>query len=482
MTLFFRLLPWEYAIRNLFRRPLRTFLTFVGLTTVIVLVFVVVGFIRGLERSLAVSGDPQTAIIFSLGMGENLEYSSIAMRTNDLVPASVEGIQERFGRKYVSPELYLGTLMSRTPTSRTSISRTSINSELSTPDSSAMGLVRGVTPAALLVRRQVEIEKGNWPNTGEVLIGRMAATKFGATQEETSIGRSITFEGRSWKISGIFSAGGSAFESEVWCRLDELQQAMKRQDLSLVAVTLKPKLSRTDLAAALELQGKPQVRTWTSSSGTSLGEAKLTLIENDHIQLETPDGELNVLSLASLSRQDQRFVRQLLVARQDHFADLDLFCKGRLDLDLQTIRETDYYASIQKHYGPVRWLAWLVVLLVSGAGIFAGLNTMYGSVVGRIPELSTLQTIGFVRRAIVVSLIQEGMLLAAAASLLAALIALVLVNGAAIRFTMGAFSLRIDSMAVLIGCGVGLLLGFFGAIPPAIRALRMPVVDGLKSI
>ena len=106
---FFRLLPWEYAIRNLFRRPLRTVLTFAGLTTVILMVFVVVGFIRGLEKSLAVSGDPQTAIIFSLGMGENLEYSSIEMSTSDLVAASVEGIQERYGQKYVSPELYLGT-------------------------------------------------------------------------------------------------------------------------------------------------------------------------------------------------------------------------------------------------------------------------------------------------------------------------------------------------------------------------------------
>ena len=387
--MFFRLLPWEYAIRNLFRRPLRTCLTFAGLTTVIVLVLVVVGFIRGLERSLAVSGDPQTTVIFSLGMGENLEYSSIPMRTSDLVPASVTGIQERFGQKYVSPELYLGTQVGvgeKEP---------------------SMGLVRGVTRSALLVRRQVEIEEGDWPEAGEVMLGRMAATKFGATQTESQIGQSITFEGRSWKISGIFSAGGAAFESEAWCRLDDLQQAMKRQDLSIVAVTL------------------------------------------------APSGD---------------------------FADIELFCKERLDLELQAMQETEYYAALQKDYGPVRWLAWLVVLLVSGAGIFAGLNTMYGSVVGRIPELSTLQTIGFVRRAIVVSLIQEGMLLAAGASLLAALIALVFVNGAAVRFTMGAFSLRIDSMAVLIGCGVGLSLGFFGAIPPAIRALRMPVVDGLKAV
>jgi ABC-type lipoprotein release transport system permease subunit len=387
--MFFRLLPWEYAIRNLFRRPLRTTLTFAGLTTVIVLVFIVVGFIRGLERSLAVSGDPRTVVILSLGMGENLEYSSIPMRTSDLVPASVAGIQERFGTKYVSPELYLGT-------------QTGVEGR-----GESMGLVRGVTQPALLVRRQVEIEEGEWPKTGEVMVGRLAAAKLGATQADLPIGQSLIFEDRSWRISGVFSAAGSALESEIWCRLDELQQAMKRQDLSLVAVTL------------------------------------------------APDGD---------------------------FADIDLFCKERLDLELQAMRETDYYASLQKDYGPVRMLAWLVVLLVSGAGVFAGLNTMYGSVVGRIPELSTLQTIGFARRSIVVSLIQEGVLLAAAASLLAVLLALIFVNGAAVRFTMGAFSIRIDSVAVLIGCGVGLSLGFFGAIPPAIRALRMPIVDGLKAV
>jgi len=387
--MFFRLLPWEYAIRNLFRRPLRTSLTFAGLTTVILLVLVVVGFIRGLERSLSVSGDPRTAVVFSLGMGENLEYSSIAMRTSDLLPASLPGIQERYGSDYVSPELYLGT---------------QIGVQGKEP---AMGLVRGVTRSALLVRRKVEIEQGSWPQSGEILMGRMAATKLGANESEIGVGQSIELEGRSWQISGIFSAGGSAFESEAWCRLDDLQQAMKRQDLSIVALAMKP------------------------------------------------DAD---------------------------FSDIDLFCKERLDLELQTIRETDYYASLQKDYRPIRWLAWLVVLLVSGAGVFAGLNTMYGSVVGRIPELCTLQVMGFVRRSVVVSLIQEGVLIASAASLLAALLSLIFVNGAAVRFTMGAFALRIDSTAVLVGCGVGISMGLLGAIPPAIRALRMPIVDGLKAV
>ena len=394
IIMFFRLLPWEYGIRNLFRRPLRTFLTFVGLTTVVVLVLIVVGFIRGLENSLAVSGDPQTAIVFSLGMGENLEYSSIPMKTSDLVPASIAGIQERYGVKYVSPELYLGTQIGLFVPGQPEPRET-------------LGLVRGVTRSVLLVRRQFEIESGRWPESGEIIIGRLAATKLGASEEEVAIGKSIRLENRDWKIAGVFSCGGAAFESEIWCRLDELQQAMKRQDLSIVAMTLKPSAD---------------------------------------------------------------------------FADLDLFCKQRLDLELQTMRETAYYATLQRDYEPIRWLAWLVVLLVAGAGVFAGLNTMYGSVVGRIAELSMLQTIGFVRRAVVVSLIQEAVILSLAASLFAALIAVLMVNGVAVRFTMGAFQLQIDSVSVLIGCGVGLLLGFIGAIPPAIRALKMPIVDGLKSV
>lgn len=127
-------------------------------------------------------------------------------------------------------------------------------------------------------------------------------------------------------------------------------------------------------------------------------------------------------------------------------------------------------------------LGWVVVLLVADSGVFAGLNTMYGAVVGRVRELSTLQAVGYRHRAIVLSLIQEATLLSMTASLLAAAIALLVVNGTAVRFTMGAFSLRVDSVAVLVGCGTGMMLGLVGAIPPAIKAMRYPVVDGLKAI
>jgi putative ABC transport system permease protein len=390
LTMFrLRLLPWEYGVRNLLRRPSRSALTLAALVVVVLLIFVVVGFIRGLEKSLAVSGDPSVVLVYSLGAEENIENSSIAAQTPAILAASIEGIQKRFGVSHVSPELYLGTRIA------------------AGGQDGALGLVRGVTTTAPLVRRKVTITEGRWPGPGEILAGHLAAAKLGVEPEALAIGRQVRFEGRDWTISGRFTAGGSAFESELWAPLPDFQQALKRQDLSVVALLLQP----------------------------GAGPAEVTL-----------------------------------------------FCKERVDLELQAIRETDYYASLQRHYQPVRMLAWLVVFLVAGAGVFAGLNMMYGAVAGRVREIATLQAVGYRRRAVLLALIQEGALLAAAASLLAGMIALLWLNGMAVRFTMGAFVLRVDGVALLLGSGIGLLLGIVGAIPPAIKALRLPVAESLKAV
>jgi len=382
-------LPWDYGVRNLARRPVRTVLTFLALFIVVLLILVVVGFIRGLEHSLVVSGDPEVALIYSVSSEENIESSSISSNTPALITASLGTTWKRYGIVHASPELVLGT-------------RVQVGEQ-----SSGLGLVRGVTKTVPLVRRSVHIVAGEWPNAGEVLIGRLVAPKLGVSESSLSIGQSIEFEGRSWRISGHFVAQGSAFESEIWCNLDDFQTATKRQDISLVALRLAANAS---------------------------------------------------------------------------VAELQLFCKQRTDLELRAMGETAYYESLQKHYGPVRMLAWFVVVLVSSSGVFAGMNMMYGAVAGRVREIATLQAIGYRRRAILLSLVQEGLMLASAASVFACTVGLWLVNGVAIRFTMGAFALNVDGTAILIASGVGVLIGSFGAIPPATKALRADVAMSLKAI
>ena len=356
----------------------------------ILLVFVVVGFIRGLQRSLEVSGDSDVVLVYSVSADENIENSAIAARVPSLLTASLQGTWSRFGVDHVSPELYLGTRV-----------------RVGESEKSGLGLVRGVTRTAPLVRRGVALTDGTWPGAGEVLVGKLAAAKLGYDPQQLAIGEQIEFEGQRWRISGQFSAEGAAYESEMWCRLADFQQATQRQDLSLVSMLMSGDASPTEV---------------------------------------------------------------------------QLFCKERTDLELQAVPEVEYYQSLQQHYRPVRWLAWFVVVLVTGAGVFAGLNMMYGAVAGRIREIATLQAIGYRRRAVLLSLIQEGVLLSAAGSLLAGAIALVALNGLAVRFTMGAFALRVDSTALLVGCGVGVALGVLGALPPAIKALRLAVAESLKAI
>ena len=67
-------------------------------------------------------------------------------------------------------------------------------------------------------------------------------------------------------------------------------------------------------------------------------------------------------------------------------------------------------------------------------------------------------------------------------TLIAAGIAVWLLDGLAVRFSMGAFGLIIDTGVLTIGLVAGLLLGVIGALPPAWRCLRLPIPTALKNL
>jgi ABC-type antimicrobial peptide transport system permease subunit len=388
-----RLLPWDYGVRNLARRPLRTALTALGLTLVVFLLLVVVGFVRGLELSLSQSGDPEVVLLHNLNAAENLENSSIGDEVTTLARTEFAAHLVRYGETpAVSPELTVASRVGE--------------------GAGQLGVLRGVDwDRVFLVRRQAFLLEGALPGRDEVLVGRLVPAKLGL--RDVAVGQTLVIEGRPWRVCGRFAAPGSLLESELWCGLDDLKPAVKRpNDVSVVAMRFDP-------------QGDK--------------------------------------------------------AKQDGY--VDYFCRNRRpDLELMGSREAEYYATLRRHYGPMRALAWLLVVLVGVAGACGAVNTMYAAVAGRVREFAALQAVGFPRRAIAVSLLQESVLLAAVATLAATGLALVLVQGAAVRFTMGAFTLQLDRTALLVGCGAGLALGVLGAVPPAVRAFRLPIVDALKAV
>lgn len=163
------------------------------------------------------------------------------------------------------------------------------------------------------------------------------------------------------------------------------------------------------------------------------------------------------------------------------FADVDLFAKSRLDLEVSAVRERDYYASLAAFYRPIRVMVMVTAVLIASGGILGGLNTMYAAFAARVREVGMLQALGYTRRAVALSLGEESVFVAAAGAIIGVGLGLLLLDGLAVRFSMGAFAITLDAPVVLAGLAGGLLVGVVGAIPPTIRCLRLPITEALKA-
>ncbi len=188
--------------------------------------------------------------------------------------------------------------------------------------------------------------------------------------------------------------------------------------------------------------------------------------------------------LGDLRMLAQRDTVSCVVLRMEtpgDFSEADLFAQQRLDLELAAIRESDYYAALGSFYKPLRVMTWITAGLVAAGAIFGGFNTLYAAFASRIRELATLQAIGFGRGAVFLSLVQESVIACLAGTLLASVIALLLLDGRTVPFSIGAFAVTISPAVAVTGLVTGTLLGIIGSVPPAIRCLKPSLPKALRS-
>jgi putative ABC transport system permease protein len=96
--------------------------------------------------------------------------------------------------------------------------------------------VRGVSARALDVRSKIKMIEGTFfhPGLAELVVGR----NVGHTYVGLNIGDSVKFGGGTWKVVGVFDAGGSAFDSEVWCDAAVLNQIYHRPENIFQSLTV----------------------------------------------------------------------------------------------------------------------------------------------------------------------------------------------------------------------------------------------------
>jgi ABC-type antimicrobial peptide transport system permease subunit len=242
---------------------------------------------------------------------------------------------------------------------------------------------------------------------------------------------------------------------------------------SLVAAKLGFPPEALALGQTLIVEGQPWKIAGHFIADGSLAEAEIWCSLDDLRPALKRPNDLGLVALRFDPTGDPR--------QQD--GAVEYFCRHRRpDLELVGLREEAYYASLRQHYSHIRALMQMLVVLIAIAGVCGAANTMYAAVAGRVREFAALQAVGFPRRAIALSLLQESVIVAATATLLAAGLAALCLNGLAVRFSMGAFQLALDRPTLALACGIGLLLGILGAVPPAFRAFRLPIAQALKAI
>ena len=237
-----RLLPFDYAIRNLGRSPRRLALVTGGSTLVSLLVLGSVAFARGLERSLAATGLETNALLIGSGSEESVERSELPASTADVLAASVDGLAVVAGITAVSPEIHVALPAVLAP-----------RAGAAAATDAAPALFRGIEPQAFLVHPQVRLVAGRWPAPGadEIAASPGAIARLGGdasrgagtvtgtgTDARVGIGTQVEVAGTPFAVSGLFEAPGTAMHAEFWMRLDRLAQLTQRTTRSCVVAAL----------------------------------------------------------------------------------------------------------------------------------------------------------------------------------------------------------------------------------------------------
>ncbi len=214
------MLPFSYAVRNLFRSKGRLLQTIGGSAMVVLLVMAAAAINDGMKRVLSASGSPHNVVLVGAGSEESIQRSEVPEQAAGIAESAVPGIAETLGVRAVSSEIHYMSGFDLGDGRR------------------RQALFRGVTPQALRVHPEVRIVEGEFPAAGQIMAGRLAWRKLGIVESDLQPGRRIVLDGQEMTISGIFAAPGTVLESELWSTLGDLRVLAKRETLSCVVLRL----------------------------------------------------------------------------------------------------------------------------------------------------------------------------------------------------------------------------------------------------
>lgn len=207
-----------YTLLNIVKSPGKALQLMLSAALVFLLLFAAMAFENGMYESLALSGDPRNVMLLGTGSEESVERSEIPPESLSAAQ-SLRGIDRAFDRPSVSPEVIY-------------------NASIEVQGRESEAILRGVTRTAIQVYPQFSLSEGRFPGSGEVCVGKLAHQKLGVPESDLKVGKTITFEGQEFIISGYFRAPGSVMESEIWMSLGDIMALTQRDRYSSITLRL----------------------------------------------------------------------------------------------------------------------------------------------------------------------------------------------------------------------------------------------------
>ncbi len=201
-------IPFAYNFRSVTKRPVSTLTTAIGIGLTIAIYIGALALANGFKASLVTTGSPDNAIVLRKGADSEIS-SGITLDQANILKAMPQVAVGPDGRPRASAEMVIVISKSR----------------LGQKGSSNI-MLRGVDPAASDLRGGVKIVAGRMftPGTDEIIVAKRIAGRFA----NCNVGDKLRFEQRDFTVVGQFTAGGSAFDSEIWGDASVLMPALNR--------------------------------------------------------------------------------------------------------------------------------------------------------------------------------------------------------------------------------------------------------------
>ena len=202
-------IPLSYNIRNLKLRKGLTIMTALGIALTVTTAIFIMALLAGLKRAFVTSGDAQNVLV--LRKGSEAELSGGFDATNFPVLKNLPGIaKDSHGEPMASGEWVVVIVLPRKDgTGEVNVT------------------VRGMMPDGLELRPKVKLVEGRWftPGQREVVVSESIHKRF----SHASVGDTLAFGKGPWQVVGVFDAGGSAYDSEIWGDVNQMATDFDRQ-------------------------------------------------------------------------------------------------------------------------------------------------------------------------------------------------------------------------------------------------------------